>query len=153
METKVSLQSRVVRELMMMMMMMILIVTTINKVPFNVRGPGSSLGIATDHGLDGPGSNSGGDEIFRPSRPALRPTQPPEKWVPGLSLGKGRSGRAADLLVPRSWKSKAIPLPPSGPHRACNSITLPFSLECAKRRSDSFPVSLDTLCSLPRPTL
>ena len=37
-------------------------------------GPGSSVGIATGYGLDGPGSNPGGDEIFRPSRPALGPT-------------------------------------------------------------------------------
>jgi len=42
-------------------------------------GPGSSVGIATDYGLDGPESNPGGDEIFRPSRPALGPTQPPVK--------------------------------------------------------------------------
>ena len=45
----------------------------------------SSVGIATDYGLDGAGSNPGGDEIFRPSRPALGPTQPPLKWVPALS--------------------------------------------------------------------
>ena len=50
-------------------------------------GSGSSVGIATDYGLDGPGSNPGGDEIFRPSRPVLGSTQPPVKWVPSLSRG------------------------------------------------------------------
>jgi len=58
--------------------------------------PGSSVVIATDYGLDGSGSNPGGDEIFRPSSPALGPTQPPLKWVPGLSRGKERMGRATD---------------------------------------------------------
>ena len=50
-------------------------------------GPGSSVGIATDYTLDGPGSNPGGDEIFRPTRPALGPMQLSVQWVPGLSLG------------------------------------------------------------------
>ena len=34
-------------------------------------GPGSSVDIVTDYGLDGPGSNPSGDEIFRLSRPTL----------------------------------------------------------------------------------
>ena len=48
---------------------------------------GSSIGIATDYRLDGPGSNPGGDKIFCLSRPAVGPTQPPVQWVPGLSWG------------------------------------------------------------------
>ena len=78
-------------------------------------GPGSSVGIATDYGLDGPGSNPGGDDIFRPSRPALGHTQPPVKWVPslipGVKCGRGVLLTTHPLLVPRSWKSRAIPLP------------------------------------------
>ena len=56
-------------------------------------GPGSSVGIATDYGLDGAGSSPGGDEIFRLSRPALGSTQPPVKWVPGLSRGLIAAGK------------------------------------------------------------
>ena len=50
-------------------------------------GPVSSVNIATGYGLGGPESNPSGDEIFRPSKPALGPTQHPVKWVPGLSRG------------------------------------------------------------------
>jgi len=60
-------------------------------------GPGSSVGIANDYGLDGPGSNPGGDEICRPSRPALGPTQSSV-----FAGGKVRPGRAADHSPPSS---------------------------------------------------
>jgi len=66
-------------------------------------GLGSSVGIATDYGLDGPGSTPGWDEIFRPSRPAFDPTQPPVKCIPGLSRGvKCGRGVAADHSPPSS---------------------------------------------------
>ena len=64
--------------------------------------PGSSVGIETDYGLDGPGSNPGLDEIFRPSRPALGPTQPLINGYRVFPGGKLRPGRAADYSPPSS---------------------------------------------------
>ena len=75
----------------------------------------SSVGTATDYGLDGPGSNPGGDKIFRLSRSALETTQPPIKWVlglsPGVKCGRGILLTTHPLLVPPSWESRAILLP------------------------------------------
>jgi hypothetical protein len=65
-------------------------------------GPGSSVGIATEYGLDDPGSNPGGDEILRPSRPALGPTQPPVNGYRVFPGVKVRPGRAADHSPPSS---------------------------------------------------
>ena len=61
-----------------------------------VCGPGSSVGTATDHGLEDSGWNPGGDEIFRPSSPAWGP---PSLLYNGYRVfpgGKVRWGRAAD---------------------------------------------------------
>ena len=71
-------------------------------------GSGSSVSITTDYGLDCPALNLGGDEIFRPSRPVLGPTQHPVQWVPGCSRGQRRPGRGADS--PSLEKSSDIPL-------------------------------------------
>ena len=103
---------------------------------YKYRGPGSSVGIATDYGLDGSGSNVGGDEIFRPSRPALGPTQPPVKLVtgsfPGVKCCQGVLLTTHPLLVPWSWKSRAIPLPilwaTPDVYRETFTFTLPINI-------------------------
>ena len=50
-------------------------------------GPGSSVGIATDYGLEGPEIEFRWGEIFGPSIPALGTTLPPVQWVPGFPRG------------------------------------------------------------------
>ena len=82
--------------------------------PYFWRGPGSSVGIATDYGLDGPGSIPVGRDF------------PPVQTGPGAhpascKMGTGsflrvKCGRGVlltthPLLVPLSWKSRSVPLP------------------------------------------
>ena len=69
---------------------------------FPVCGPGSSVGIATDYGLDGPGSNPVGTRFS--ARPHL-PWGPPSLLYNGYRVfpgGKVRPGRAADHSPPPS---------------------------------------------------
>ena len=76
--------------------------------------PGSSVGITTELRAGRSGSNPGGDDIFRPSIPALGPTQPPDNGYRvflGVKCGRGVLLSTHSLLVPWPWKSKAIPLP------------------------------------------
>jgi hypothetical protein len=80
--------------------------------PVKVSGLGSSVGIGTGYGLDGPGIESRwGRDFPQLFRPALGPTQPPVQWVPGLSrgveCGRGVTLTPHPLLVP--W-SKTVEL-------------------------------------------
>ena len=64
------------------------LVTVVFTAEQSTRGQGSVVGIATAYGLDGPGIESRWGRDFPDlSRAALRPTQPPVQWVPGLSRG------------------------------------------------------------------
>jgi hypothetical protein len=78
--------------------------------------PGSSIGIATDYGLDGPGSNPGGDEIFRPpvqTGPGAHPVscKMGTGSFPGVKCGRSVTLTTHRLLAPRSWNIRAIPVP------------------------------------------
>jgi hypothetical protein len=70
-------------------------------------GRNSLVGIATRYGLDGPGIESRwGRDFSQPSRPALGPTKPPIKWVPGLFPGVKRPGRGVDHPLSSSAEVK-----------------------------------------------
>ena len=78
-------------------------------------GPGSSVGIATDYRLDDPGIESRWGQDFSPVQtgPGAHPAS--------CTMGTGAFPRVKCgwdvlltthfLLAPRSWKSRAIPLP------------------------------------------
>jgi hypothetical protein len=76
----------------------------------------SSVGIATDYGLNGPGIESRwGRDFLHTTRPAPGPTQPPVQWVQGLSRRSSDRGvvlTTHPLLAPKLRKSIAIPLLP-----------------------------------------
>jgi hypothetical protein len=115
-----------------------------------VRGRDSSVGIATSYGLDGPGIESQwGRDFSHTSRPALRPTQPPVQWVPGLSRGYGGRGVVVTthpLPAPKSRKSRAIPLPISGPSGLLRgTFTLPLKGLGENLKTDIAPALLTTL--------
>jgi hypothetical protein len=69
-------------------------------------GPGSSVSIATGYGLEGPGSNPGGGEIFRTCPD--QPWGPPSllyngyRAFPGVESGRSVTLTPRPLLVPRS---------------------------------------------------
>ena len=72
-------------------------------------GPGSSVSKATDYGLDGHGIISRWGEIFPPVQTG--PGAHPASCTMGTGSLPGVALTTHPLLVPWSWKSRAIPLP------------------------------------------
>jgi len=74
---------------------------------YTYGGPGSSVGIATGYGLDGPGIEFRWGEIFRtcPDRPWGPPSLLYPRVFPG---GKERQGRDADTSPPSSAVAKKV---------------------------------------------
>ena len=95
----------------------------------NSRGPGSSVGIATGYGLDGPGIESRWGRYF--SAPVQTgPGAHPASCTmgigsfPGVKSGRGVMLTPHTLLVPWSWKSRAIPLLPLWAVRPVQSLSV-----------------------------
>ena len=81
-----------------------------------IRGTGGSVSIAPDYGLDGQRIESQWGQDFPPFQ-----TGPGAQTAsctkgngsfPGVKCGRGVLLTTHPLLAPRSWKSRAIPLPP-----------------------------------------
>jgi len=101
-------------------------------------GPGSVVGIATGYGLDGPGIESRWGARFSapvqtgPGAHTASCTMSTGSF-PGVKTGRGVTLTPHPLLVPWSWKSRAIPLLPLWAVRpvqslsACTRVTFTFT--------------------------
>jgi hypothetical protein len=97
---------------------------------YNNVGRGSSVDITTDYRLDGPWIESRWGRDFPPFQtgPGAHPASCTMAIVsfPEVKCGRGVLLTTHPLLAPRSWKSRAIPLPRLGHNRARNGVTSPF---------------------------
>jgi hypothetical protein len=81
-----------------------------------VCGPGSSVGIATDYGMEGPGIESRWGARFSAPVPTGPEAQPASCTMgtgsfPVVKCGRGVLLTTHPLIVPPSWNSRAINLP------------------------------------------
>jgi hypothetical protein len=87
----------------------------IMSVYFCLSGPGSSVGIATELRAGRSGIESRWGRDFPPVQtgPGVHPAscKTGTESFPGVKCGRGVLLTTHPLLVPRSWKSRAIPLP------------------------------------------
>jgi len=95
-------------------------------------GPGSVGDTATGYELDGPGIESRWRRDYpHLSRPALGPTHPPIKWVPGLSWGLQSGWGVALTPHPSSGvvkKEYSYTSTPPMRHTACIEPQCPYSI-------------------------
>ena len=83
---------------------------------YSIVSRDSSVGIATDNGLDGPGIESRCGRDF-PAIQTCRGAHTASCTMgtgsfPGVNCGRGVTLTPHPLLAPRPWKSRAIPLRP-----------------------------------------
>jgi hypothetical protein len=121
-----------------------------------VDGPGSSVGTATElrAGWSGIESRWGRDFPSAQTGPGAHPAscKMGTGSFAGVKYGGGVLLTTHPLLVPRSWKSRAIPLyPPSGSHRACNDNTLPFT--ACKEKNDYLTTTEIPTCTKVSPSI
>jgi hypothetical protein len=109
-------------------------------------GPGSSVGITTGYGLDGPGIESRlGARFSAPVQtgPGAHPASCTMGTgsFPGVKYGRGVLLTTHPLLVPWSWKGRAIPLLPVWAVRpvqslsACTRVHFTFTFTFCKSMS------------------
>ena len=99
------------------------------------RGPGSIVGIATGCGLDGPGIESRWGVRFSPPVQTVPGAHPASCTLCtgsflGVKSGWGMMLTPHPLLVPRSWKGRAIPLLPLWAIWPVQGCTLPYLMYC-----------------------
>ena len=95
---------------------------------FSLCGPGSSVSIATGYGLDGPGIETRWRARFSAPVQTSLGAHPASCTMGTESFPRVKSGRGVTLtphplLVPRSWKSRAIPLLPLWAVRPVQSLS------------------------------
>ena len=110
------------------------------RLRLGLHGPGSSVGTATELRAGRSGIESRWRRDFPPVQtgPGAHPvscTMGTESFL-GVKFGRSVLLTTYPLLAPRSWKSRAIPLPTLWATPGCNGNTLPLPLFHEWKTSD-----------------
>jgi hypothetical protein len=104
----------------------------------------------TDYGLDGPGIESRWGQDFLPVQtgPGAHPASCTmgTGYFPRVKCDWGTLLTTHPLLAPRSWKSRTIPLPPSGPQLGLWQGYFTFTFTTHKTRKTGLLLYCFTFC-------